>query len=291
MRYGICNKPIAPLYEQAKFCFGPSDLSSGIADEVLYGWLVKINDEATVNVSNSAFVTTEYGYSGYIDLNDFIIYPSFQERSDVYYVDRSCMDILSEPRVAARVLMTLFRGSYVRIKMPLASPEGWVTLLLNNGGEGFVQACMLKKRILPLPVSPCAISQTLSANNQLREAIASSAQRYLGAQYRWGGKTPLGIDCSGLTFMSYFENGIYIYRDAKLKDDYPVKKIPIQMIGVGDLLYFPGHIALYLGNNQYIHSTTRAGSFGVAINSLDARMPNFRADLYEKLTDIGSVFA
>ena len=57
----------------------------------------------------------------------------------------------------------------------------------------------------------------------------------------------------------------------------------------GDLLYFPGHIALYLGNDRYIHSTARAGSDGVMINSLDPAAPDYRADLREKLYAVGRI--
>ena len=38
---------------------------------------------------------------------------------------------------------------------------------------------------------------------------------------------------------------------------------------MGDLLYFPGHIAMYIGDGKYIHSTGKAGSGGVVINSLN----------------------
>lgn len=296
MHYGICNEPIAPLYEEAVYCLGAAGVSSGKADEILYGWLVKI--EETDIGTNSAFVMTEYGYRGYVNLSDFVIGNVADEWSKgdgLYVVDRGCLDVLCEPRVVARALKTLYRGSYVRIKKnSLPLPEGWATLILNNGEEGFAPACMLKKATLPVPVGPYKpVVRAVSSDNdnRLREALANSARRYLGTQYRWGGKTPLGIDCSGLTFMSYFENGIYIYRDAKLKDGYPVRRISKQAMDVGDLLYFPGHVAMYLGKNQYIHSTAKEGSFGVVINSLDVRMPNFRADLADKLEAVGSVFS
>ena len=53
-----------------------------------------------------------------------------------------------------------------------------------------------------------------------------------------GRKTACGIDCSGLAFMSYFRNGILIWRDAPIKEGYPVHEIPIEQTKPGDLLFF-----------------------------------------------------
>ena len=58
----------------------------------------------------------------------------------------------------------------------------------------------------------------------------------------------------------------------------------------GDLLYFPGHVAMYLGGGEYIHSTGRAGDNGVTINSLYPEAANYRADLPGQITAVGSYF-
>ena len=118
----------------------------------------------------------------------------------------------------------------------------------------------------------------------LRARAVEVALSYQGTQYRWGGKSPLGVDCSGLTFMAWFFCGVSLYRDARLVDGFPARPIPFEARKPGDLLYFPGHIALYLGNDRYIHSTARAGSDGVVINSLDPAAPDYRADLRESCT-------
>jgi cell wall-associated NlpC family hydrolase len=60
-------------------------------------------------------------------------------------------------------------------------------------------------------------------------------------------------------------------------EGYPVKEIPAEQGKPADLLFWPGHVALYLGEGRYIHSTGR--SSGVVINSLDPQHPDFREDL------------
>ena len=53
---------------------------------------------------------------------------------------------------------------------------------------------------------------------------------------------------------------------------------------------FPGHVALYLGEGRYIHSTGAAVSGGVVINSLEPEDPLYRDDLVKSLYAVGSVF-
>ncbi|MFR6589933.1 MAG: C40 family peptidase [Gallintestinimicrobium sp.] len=67
-------------------------------------------------------------------------------------------------------------------------------------------------------------ADALGSEEAFRESIMQTAYSCLGTQYRWGGKTACGIDCSGLAFMSYFRNGILIWRDAAIKEGYRFMK-------------------------------------------------------------------
>ena len=90
--------------------------------------------------------------------------------------------------------------------------------------------------------------------------------------------------------MCYMYQGILIYRDAKIMYGFPVKEIPFHEKERGDLLYFPGHIAMYIEDDRYIHATARAGSDGVVINSLNPNDPDYREDLAKSLYAVGSIF-
>ena len=59
---------------------------------------------------------------------------------------------------------------------------------------------------------------------------------------------------------------------------------------MGDLIFFPGHVAMYIENGDYIHSTGKAGSDGVVYNSLNPASPIYRQDLDEKVTAAGTYF-
>ena len=171
--------------------------------------------------------------------------------------------------------------------------EGWARVELADSRVGYMRNQFLsEKKFSQAGAWLDGLPQAeIADENAFRRAVAETAKTYLGVQYRWGGKTTAGIDCSGLVSASYMLNGILIYRDAKIMEGFPLKEIKKEDMKMGDLLFFPGHVAMYLGDGLYIHSTGKIGSGGVVFNSLNPDSPIYRQDLVDCMKAVGSIFA
>jgi cell wall-associated NlpC family hydrolase len=91
--------------------------------------------------------------------------------------------------------------------------------------------------------------------------VVATAQRFLGVPYLWGGRSSLGIDCSGLAQLAQAAAGHAIERDtyrqvqtagtlAGTDDSVGLRR--------GDLVYFPGHVGLMVDGETLLHANVRA---------------------------------
>lgn len=93
-----------------------------------------------------------------------------------------------------------------------------------------------------------------------KNKIIEFALLYTGSPYLWGGKTPFGIDCSGLTQMVYKLAGISILRDAAEQSQQGETVNFISEAEPGDLAFFDDeeesiiHVGIILPDNKIIHA-------------------------------------
>jgi cell wall-associated NlpC family hydrolase len=84
--------------------------------------------------------------------------------------------------------------------------------------------------------------------------FVSVAESLLGAPYLWGGKSSLGIDCSGLVQISLQAAGVPCPRDTYMQETALGKASAPGDLGRGDLIFWKGHVAVARDAKTIIHA-------------------------------------
>lgn len=106
-----------------------------------------------------------------------------------------------------------------------------------------------------------------------REKVLFEVIKFLETPYKYGGNTQKGMDCSAFT-LQVFQNSLAVEIPRSAREQYASgEKIPADELKFGDLVFFnttrrsfPGHVGIYLGENQFAHASR---SLGVTVSSLE----------------------
>lgn len=107
----------------------------------------------------------------------------------------------------------------------------------------------------------------------IKERLMLFAKKMLHLPYKFGGNGTIGLDCSAYVQKVYGIAGVTIPRSAReqFRVGEPVDK---EELSIGDLVFFrtyasfPSHVGIYLGNNLFIHSSSRSKK--ITIDSLES---------------------
>jgi hypothetical protein len=198
------------------------------------GWL----DTASVFVSNQANVSTWNAASKVI-------------------VTKFFGTVYMQSDTSSAILCEIIEGCILKNN---GKKKGWIEVELADRKKGFVPDTLVQD------VSEWNKNLLLTGEN-----LERTARTFLGIRYLWGGMSVKGMDCSGFVKTVYHLNGMELNRDARQQAQQGMPIDPgknFQNLRKGDLLFFGRkatakrqkhitHVALYLENGLYIHSSRR----------------------------------
>ena len=103
-------------------------------------------------------------------------------------------------------------------------------------------------------------SRHLVSLENTAQYFVSTAKKFIGLPYLWGGRSSEGVDCSSLVQISLAMSGISVPRDSDLQETTVGLEVPISnhhdysKLKTGDLVFFPGHVGIFIDNNRFLHA-------------------------------------
>jgi cell wall-associated NlpC family hydrolase len=126
------------------------------------------------------------------------------------------------------------------------------------------------------------VMQHLAALDIREPDFTAVAERFLGVPYLWGGKTALGLDCSGLVQIALQSAGTAAPRDTDMQERALGQALPLDaaseegwpQLRRGDLVFSPGHVGIMRDATTLLHAN--AHHMAVASEPLDAALARLR---------------
>ncbi|NLV16507.1 MAG: hypothetical protein GXY50_04760 [Syntrophomonadaceae bacterium] len=172
-------------------------------------------------------------------------------------------------------LLTLFGGNSVTslpTVTPVQTPEVNADSSTSNAEKLAATAVPVVSRDSGTDRLEAAAAPEVSRGSSTARLIISTAYKYIGTPYCYGGRSVKGFDCSGFVGFVFEQCGIELLRSSREQATQGVHVDKKDLIPA-DLVFFKtggssriNHVGIYIGDSRFIHSSTTKG---ITITSLN----------------------
>ena len=213
------------------------------------------------------------------------------------YTNSATVNLRKEPNTNCTVLASLPINTTVSV---ISQENGWSKVKV-SGKEGYISTSLLsdkkQKTSRKMTETRKEDTQKTTTNTQTNKtntqtttttttttatttapatsgngsSVVSTAKKYIGCKYVYGGTSPSGFDCSGFTSYIYRQYGVSLNRTAagQYSNGKAVSRSQLQP---GDLVMFGksgiNHVGIYIGGGSIVHAANRTR--GVTIDTINS---------------------
>ncbi|ODU55655.1 MAG: hypothetical protein ABT01_05705 [Clostridium sp. SCN 57-10] len=182
-------------------------------------------------------------------------------------VTTDVLNLRAGPSTSQGVVTRLTRGTVTKI---IGINNGWFKVTV-NGKTGYLHPDYVEivdsvadSTNASSASASAPAAATTSTGSTVRQDVLTYAKTFLGVRYVYGGSTPKGFDCSGYTKYVFSHFNISLQRSSASQYSTSVTKVKKSELKPGDLVFFGtpskpskvGHVGIYMGGNQFIHSSS-----------------------------------
>ena len=201
------------------------------------------------------------GQMGYVSA-DYVYVDGKAVQNSRGIVIGSCVNVRSGPSTSNSIVTKVYAGTIVDL---LDKKDNWYSINY-NGKTGYISADYVR-------------NYKGNTASSIGEEAAALALSFLGVPYVYGGASPSGFDCSGLTLYVFKQFGYALSHSASAQWHNSGEYVDRNDLQPGDLVLFNdparnagkacSHIGIYIGDGDFVHaSSSSSGGKCVRISSL-----------------------